>query len=200
MKKQIPILALSMLALPVFAQTNETEQPRSEEIKSSEHKPGMHPEKRGDRGDRQFGQNRRDMSEEEKAERNERRLQLMEKTLEQIGITPEQRKQIIEMQVEHKKAMKRSYRAVNDERKKLSQLEESSASQEKIYAAIDAVSSAQAEQMKVLTRNRMEMERILGKEKFHEFMDVARKQYRKHGRQKKTEMPFHPKENKEIVP
>lgn len=176
MKRPLLILAVSALVLPVFAQqTNQAPYPPRE-------RGGKPAWKKGEQGGRMGERGRmRDMSPEEKAERQERRLQLMEKTLKEIGVTEEQRAQIKELQKKQREAMQAAYKKSSEARRKLTELEESNASQEEIFAAIDAVSETQAEQMKILARNKLAMERILGKEKYRQFMEAARKSYRNQG-------------------
>ena len=179
MKKQIIIMALAASVLPAIAQTTNSV-PEKPAKKDRPEQKGDYQGKRGDgwnRGERE----RREMTEEEKAQRQERRLQLMEKTLTDIGVTDEQRQQIKDMQAAFREEMKAASEKVNAARDQLHKLESSGASQEEIFAAIDAVSTAQSEQLKVLAKNRMAMEKLLGPEKFKQFMEAARTQYKKHG-------------------
>lgn len=194
MKKQLIITALAALVFPAMAQETNS-------VPEKPERPGRH-ERSGDfnrKRDREGVQRFRDMSEEEKAELQKKRIQLMVKTLEEIGVSEEQRAQILAMQESHKAEMKAASLNVDDARKKMSALEKSDASEDEIFAAIDAVSAAQGEQMKVLIKNRMEMERLLGKEKFKQFMDAARKQYKNHGRRGGQGMPPVPGGNQDKV-
>ncbi len=183
MKKQLMILAVAGLAVPVFSQqTNEFH--RSGEERYGERK-------KGERGERKYKEHR-EMSPEQKAKMQEHRLQLMEKTLKDIGITEEQKTQILVLQQKQREDMKAAYEQVEVLRQKLSELEKSGAGEVEIYAAIDAVSNAQAEQMKILARNRIQMERILGKDKFNLFMESARSKWREHGRRGGAGLPPRP--------
>lgn len=183
MKTHLIILAAITLSIPVLAQnTNEVPHPKGDRY-------GEY--KKGDRGDRKYKE-RGNMSPEQQAEMQERRLQLMEKTLKDIGVSEEQKVQIVEMQQNQREQMKATFEKVEENKRKLSELERSSASEEEIYAAIDAVSGAQADQMKLLARNRMQMERILGREKFQLFMDSARSKWKEHGRRGGSGMPPRP--------
>lgn len=176
MKKHLIILSIFALSMPALAQdTNEFQRPKGDRY-------GEH--RSGDRGER-----RRDLSPEEKEKMQEQRLQLMEKTLKDIGVTEEQKAQIVELQKKQREQMKTAYQMVEDNKRKVSELENGGASEEKIFEAIDAVSDAQSEQMKLLVRNRMQMERILGKEKFKLFMDSARMKWKEHGRRGGSGMP-----------
>jgi len=183
MKKLKMVLALSALVLPVVAQQTNEFGPRGS---------GIAERRLNDHGEHTYKERKNELSPEKRAELQERRLKLMEKTLEEIGVTEEQRTKIAETQMRHKEAMKAAMLDLNEARRKLSELEKSGAAQEEIFKAIDAVADAQSEQMKILARNRMEMEMILGREKYKEFMDAARNQYRKHGRRSGTGMPPRP--------
>ena len=77
-------------------------------------------------------------------------------------------------------------------REKLSKLQDEGATMEVLEAAIQDVSAAQTEQLRILVINRMEMERILGKEKLAQFMQNARKQFQKHGRRGGSSLPPQP--------
>lgn len=186
MKKQIIIMALSTLVISVMAQ------PTNNVTRHPEYKKGDWSGRRGERGERKFTERYREMDPEKKAELKERQLQLMKKTLKEIGVSEEQGQQIAAMQQNHREAMKVVSMKVSEARKKLSELEKTGASEQVLYAAIDAVADAQAEQMKVLARNKIEMERILGPEKFRQFMEAARSQYRQHGRRGGHGMPPRP--------
>ena len=63
---------------------------------------------------------------------------------------------------------------------KLVKLQDKDATEEEIDDAIQQVANLKAAEMKIMVKNRMKMEQIIGKEKFAEFMDVAREKYRKH--------------------
>lgn len=181
MKRQILFLAAVLLATPAFC---EEENPRKAE--GGERWPEM---RKGEKGKKHH---RHNLSEEEKEQMRERRLEMMEKTLKDIGVTEEQQVQIMTVQTEMKEQMREAFLMVEAEKKKLSELEKSGASETEIFAAIDAVSAAQAEQMKILARNRIKMERILGKEKFDQFMDSARNKWQEHGRRGGGGMPPRP--------
>lgn len=183
MKNLTMVLVLSALALPVIAQQTNEFNPRGMDV-------GERPI--NERGERSFKDRFNELSPEKKAELQVRRLELMEKTLEEIGITEEQRTKIAETQLRHKEGMKAAMQQLEAARKKLSELEKNGAAREEIFSAIDDVADAQSEQMKVLARNRMEMEAILGREKYKQFMDAARSQYRKHGRRGGSGMPPRP--------
>lgn len=128
-------------------------------------------------------------SEEQKLEEHERRIQLMDEALDKIGVSKAEREKIILLQKEHREIMKVQMDRLKKARKKLSALQDASASETELNAAIDEVSDAQTDQLKTLVRNRMQMEQILGKEKFKLFMEKARQQFKKHGRHGGPDMP-----------
>lgn len=121
-----------------------------------------------------------------------RRLQLMERELDRIGVTEEERTQIMALQQAYKEKMSTAAQEIEAARERLTQLLDEGAPMEMLEAAIEKVSAAQTAQLRVLVMNRIEMERILGKEKHDEFMKNARKQYHKHGRRGGPPLPPRP--------
>jgi uncharacterized coiled-coil protein SlyX len=174
MKRMLILVVLSVMAVPVLAQ----------ESNQFHRRPG-------DRPDRELREHR-ELSPEQKAEMQGRRLQLMEKSLKEIGITEEQQAQISDLQENHRENILAISIKIGDARKKLSNLEQKGAPQEEIFKAIDELSDAQAEQLKIMSRNRMQMEQILGKEKYQRFMETARIQFRQHGRRGGSGLPPRP--------
>lgn len=193
MKKQMMVLTAALITFPALSETNEHKQADGE--KRIEHHTDDERDGRGRRVEH------REMTEAEKDAMKERRVQMMEKALKDLGITKEQQQQITELQVQMKEQMRAAYMDIADKRKKLKELEGSGAPETEIFAAIDEVSEAQAEQMKILARSRIQMERILGKEKFEQFMDKARHKWKEHGRRGGQGMPPIPgQENKQKTP
>ncbi|MEI6892407.1 MAG: hypothetical protein V5783_09565 [Pontiella sp.] len=180
MKIHLIILAAVAMSIPVLAQQTNEFMPAKDD-RSAEHKDG-------NRGERR----RKEMTEEQKAEKEERHLKMMEKTLKNIGVTEGQKIQIVELQQKQRVQMKAAFKKVEEKKRKLSDLERAGAPEEDIFAAIDEISDAQAEQMKVLARNRIQMERILGKEKFKVFMEYARSKWKEHGRRGGSGVPPSP--------
>lgn len=127
-------------------------------------------------------------------------VKLMQKALKDIGVTEEQRTSIFTLQEEHMEKMKANWQRLNAARKELSRLQDESASLEEIDGAIQTVVDAQAEQLRLIARNRREMEEILGKEKNDMFMQNARKQFRRKGRHPGPPLPPRPRADEESVP
>ena len=169
MKKLITMLVVAALAIPLMAQEGQEGQQPAPERKNKELPP---PEEHG----------RPELTAEQHEEFKENRLQLMENALKEIGVTAEQREQILILQEEHLEKMKANWKRMGQARRELSRLQDNGATEEELDAAIQEISEAQTEQLKTLVRNRMEMERILGKEKNKRFMEIARKQFGRQGR------------------
>ena len=125
---------------------------------------------------------RREMTPEMKKQMDERRLQFMQKTLKDIGVTEEQKVEIAAIQAKMQAELHANTQAVGAARDHISKLQTSNATQEELFSAIDVLSAAQGEKMKILVRNQMDMKRVLGEEKYNLFMDSARLQWREHGR------------------
>lgn len=179
MKKQIIMVAAISIALPLLAQeTNEVGTP----------KPDVVPEKAA----QPENKDRRGPTPEQKKQFRERHLKLMEKALKEIGVTEEQQHQILALQEVHREKMKANWKRINKARRELSRLQDSGAGEEELEAAIQEVSDAQSEQLRTLVKNRMEMERILGKEKNDLLMKKAREFFREHGKRAGGGMPPRP--------
>lgn len=124
--------------------------------------------------------------------KHERRLQLMERELKRIGVTEEEKAQILALQKSYKEKMEVNTLRVTTAREKLSKLMNEGAPMDVLESTIQEISEAQADQLRTLVRNRIEMERILGKKKHDEFMKNARMQYQKHGRRGGPPLPPRP--------
>lgn len=182
MKKYITLLLACCTVSTVFAQeTNVTERM----YKKAEKPPREQrdPSKRMERPER---------NKETMVEQHERKLQLMDRALDKIGVTEEQRAEIIKLQEQHRELMRSNMEQIKAARKKLSGLQDSGGTEAELDAAIQEVSDAQTTQLKILVRNRTQMESILGKEKFRQFMENARSQFQKHGRKGGSGMPDRP--------
>lgn len=135
---------------------------------------------------------RPEWTEQQRKEHQERRYRFMDKALSEIGVGEEDRVKIRKLQENHRQKMKANTERGIAARKKLSALQEKGATEEEIDNAIQEVADAMAEQLRILVRNRMEMEKILGKEKYALFMQNARKQFQKHGRRGGPDLPPRP--------
>ena len=176
MKKYLILLLTGILVLPVWTQeTNEVKQ--SDEKQSERRKP------RGKDGrfENKTRPERSKWTEEQRKSHEERKYQFMDKALTEIGVSDEDMVKIHALQKEHREKMKVILERTNTARKKLSDLQKSKATEAELNAAIDEVTKTQGEQLKLLVRNRMEMEKILGEEKYTQLMDNARNQFRKKG-------------------
>lgn len=132
------------------------------------------------------------LNREDAAEKQRYRVLFMERELKKIGVTEEQKIRIVELQDTYRKRMKEVSQRIADSREKLSRLMDEGASMEVLEAVIQEISEGQAEQLRILVRNRLDMERILGKEKNDEFMRSARTQFKKQGRRGGAPLPPRP--------
>ena len=171
MKKQLMILATLALAVSAIAQTTNEFGPRREK----ENRP-----------------DRQEQVEKKRGKYQQYRLPFMERALKRIGITEEEKAQIIALQKIHKEKMQANAHRTATAREKLTKLLDDGAPMEVLEAAIQDVSSAQTEQLRILVANRIETERILGREKHSKFMQNARTQYQKHGRHGGPPLPPRP--------
>jgi len=177
MKKERLTLCVVAIALSGWAQgTNEL----------------LHPPKRDGFESSKINRTRPERTEQQRKEQQERRYRFMEKALNDIGVSDEDKIKIQKLQEVHRKKMKENMESGITARKKLSELQEEGATEEELDQAIESVADTMAEQLKILVRNRMEMEKILGKEKYALFMQNARRQFHKHGRSGGTGMPPRP--------
>lgn len=171
MKKQLMILAVMSLSISTIAQETNEFGPQKEKSKPTIS---------------------REQIEKKRAVHRQRRLQLMERELKKIGVTEEEKAQILLLQEGHRKKMEVNAQQIEKARKNLSMLLDDGAPMEELEGAIQNVSTAQTEQLRILVENRIEMERILGREKHALFMQNARKQFEKHGRRGGPALPPRP--------
>jgi hypothetical protein len=122
----------------------------------------------------------------------QQRVQLMHKALKNLEITEEQQQQIVALQQKHAEKIRANAKRTDAAGKKLGELQNSGATRDEIARMIDEIGEAQKERLWILTENRMEMEQILGKEKYQAFMEQARAQYQAHGRRGGLGMPPRP--------
>jgi hypothetical protein len=187
--KQITPLMISILTVSVFTQAPaETDRtPRVDGTNTVHQQTSDIKSRRGEHSE----QGHRDREEKKRAS-DQRRIKLMERELKKIGVTEEQKAQITELQKAHKEKMAASSKQIAEARRELSRLLDEGASMETLDAAIQEISTAQSEQLRILVLNRLEMERILGKEKNARFMENARAQFKKHGRRGGPPLPPRP--------
>lgn len=180
MKRYLIMVAVMALAIPLMAQeTNKVQQVKPKVKPAESTATATQPKKNGS-------------SKPRREKFQERHLRLMARALDKIGVTDEQRQQIFALQKEHLKKMRANWIRLNKARRTLSKLQDEGASEKELDAAIQEVSDAQTEQLKILVKNRMEMEKILGKEKNDRLMAMARQYFREHGRRPGRGMPPRP--------
>jgi len=162
MKKRIIVLMLSALVLPAFAQnTNEYQS-----TKDSRRKLGRNHSKR-----RLFAV---------EGKEKQRRLDFMARVMKEVGISREEKAQLIKLQEDHRRLMEENNRKIRDARDYFEKLQREGASEEELNQAIDRITSLQAEQLRILMRHRRRMEEIIGKEKCEQMMKKAREQFRRY--------------------
>lgn len=176
MKKKILLLILGSCALSVFAQEEPANSDNAVQAIPVEVKKEAPPIP----------------SEDQSRSFKKRHLKLMEKALNEIGVTEEQREKIFVLQDEHMEKMRESLIRLNKARCTLSDLQEKEASIEELETAIQELSNAQKEQLRILVMNRREMELILGKEKNDLLMQKAQEYFKNHGRRPGEGMPPRP--------
>ena len=182
MKKQLIILLASAMVIPALAQETNDFQMRRGQGREANRKNRDRPER----------PNHSDWTEEQHKQHQERKYQFMDKVLTEIGVGDEDKIKIRQLQEAHRQKMKENMEQTSAAREKLSNLQDASASEAELDAAIDEVSDAQTAQLRILVRNRMEMEKILGKEKHARCMENARTQFRQHGRRGGLGVPPRP--------
>ena len=183
MKKQIVLLAFAIFVLPVLAQETNSAVPPV---------PGTTAPEAAEKAEKAAEKNEKEFK--------KRHLKLMEKALDKIGVTEEQREKIFILQDAHMEKMKENWIRLNKARRALSDLQETEATLEKLEVAIQEVSDAQTEQLRILVTNRKEMESILGKEKYDLLMKMAHEFFQKHGRRPGGGLPPRPGDERSETP
>jgi hypothetical protein len=180
MKKQLFILLVSVMVVPVLAQDTNSVKKRQGDGRGENRKNHEQPD-------------HSDLTKEQrKQQQKERKYKFMDKALTEIGVSDEDKIKITELQKLHRQKMKENMGSTTAAREKLSALQNAGASEAEIYAAIDEVADAQTAQLRILVRNRMEMEKILGKENYAKIMENARTQFHQRGRRGGSGLPPHP--------
>ena len=120
-----------------------------------------------------------------KQKMQQRKIKLMNETLSKIGVSKEDQKKIRKMQGKYRKRMFANREKMGKARKELVQLQKQKASDAEIELAIQKVTKAFGEKLRLIVKNRRDMEKILGEEKYRQFMKLARKQFRNHANRRK---------------
>ena len=111
---------------------------------------------------------------------HQRKIKLINQVLNQIGVSKEDQKKIHAIQAKYRKQMLANREKMSQARRELAQLQKQNASPAEIELAIQKVTKLFGDQLRMIVKNRRAMEKILGEEKYHQFMKQARKQMRKH--------------------
>jgi superfamily II RNA helicase len=114
-----------------------------------------------------------------KPERNQatERVRFKQKMLDSLEISEHQREQVEQLQQSFSTEMSELMKASSVGRKELDQLLEKQVANEELEKNITELTQLKAKQLRLIIRNRKQMERILGKAKADEFMQIARKKY-----------------------
>ena len=150
MKKQLIILLVSAMAIPVLAQQSDNTEAREQK-------------------------------EQQRRQHEQRKYQFMDRMLTKIGVSDEDKIKISKLQNEHRRKIEVSKKRMEAAHAKLAWIQETDATDAEIDAAIQEIAEAQTEQLKILVYNRREMEKILGREKHAQLMEIARTQFHKRG-------------------
>lgn len=124
---------------------------------------------------------RPEQTEQKRRQYQERKYQFMERILTRIGVSSEDKIKIRDLQAEHRRKIEINKKRMEAAHARLAWIQETEASDAEIDAAIEEIAAAQTEQLKTLVYNRREMEKILGKEKYAQLMEVARTQFHQRG-------------------
>jgi len=123
----------------------------------------------------------REQMEQQRRQHEQRKYQFMDRMLTKIGVSDEDKIQISTLQSEHRRKIEVSKKRMEAAQAKLAWIQETDATDAEIDAAIQEIGDAQTEQLTILVYNRREMEKILGKEKYAQLMEIARTQFHKRG-------------------
>ncbi len=123
----------------------------------------------------------RERMEQRRRQHEQRKYQFMDRVLTKIRVSDEDRAKISKLQSEHRRKIKGSKKRMEMAHAKLAWIQETDATDAEIDVAIQEIADAQTEQLKILVYNRRQMEKILGKEKYAQLMEIARMQFHKRG-------------------
>tara|TARA_E500000075_G_C6716047_1_gene186842 strand:- start:60 stop:554 length:495 start_codon:yes stop_codon:yes gene_type:complete len=123
------------------------------------------------------------------------RVQFKQRMLDSLEISERQQEQVEQLQQSFSTEMSELMQASAKGRKELDQLLEKQAANEELEKTITELTQLKAKQLRLIIRNRKQMERILGKAKADEFMQIARKKFEeKRGRVRVGTRPEKPGE------
>ncbi len=122
-----------------------------------------------------------EQTEQKRRPHEQRKYQFMNRALTKIGVSDEDKQKIRTLQSEHRRQIGVSKKRMEAAHSKLAWIQEIDATDVEIDIAIQEIAEAQTEQLKILVYNRREMEKILGKEKYAQLMEIARTQFHKRG-------------------
>ena len=163
MKKQLIIFLVSAIAIPALAQNTNTYHKRSRR------------------------------TEQQRKQHQEQKYKFMDRILTRIGVSDEEKIKIRELQAEHRIKIETNKKRMEIAHVKLAWIQETDATDAEIDAAIQEVADAQTEQLKILVYNRRDMEKIIGKEKHAQLMEIARTQFHKRDRRSGSGLPPRPR-------
>jgi len=109
-----------------------------------------------------------------------RRMKLMGEILTKIDVSQPDQEKIRALQKKYRERMFKNRTHMEKARKKLALLQKQNASDAEIELAIQNITKVFGNQLRLLVKNRREMEKILGQTKYRQFMRLARKQFKNH--------------------
>lgn len=106
------------------------------------------------------------------------KIEINEQSWDELGLSEEQKKQVVSIQKDFKKNIERINALVNASRKELNILIEQDAENEELEKIISEIAKLNAEQTWLIIKNKKRINKVIGKIKNDQLMSLARKKFK----------------------
>ena len=106
------------------------------------------------------------------------KIEINEQSWDELGLSEEQKKQVVSIQKDFKKNIERINALVNESRKELNILIEQDAENEELEKIISEIAKLNAEQTWLIIKNKKRINKVIGKIKNDQLMALARKKFK----------------------
>lgn len=108
----------------------------------------------------------------------EDKIVINEQSWDQLGLSEEQKKQVLKIQKDFKESIEQINTRVNKKRSELNNLIEQEAEDGALEQTISEIASLNAEQLWLIIKNKKHINKVIGETKNNELMSLARKKFK----------------------
>ena len=108
----------------------------------------------------------------------EDKIVINEQSWDQLGLSEEQKKQVLKIQKDFKESIEKINTRVNKKRSELNNLIEQEAEDGELEQTISEIASLNAEQLWLIIKNKKHINKVIGETKNDELMSLARKKFK----------------------